>query len=97
MITEVKSGNGTLSPQQLEKLAEAARTGGIYIVNEAAAEKLEVRPHVTFGKQGIMPQVFVVGGNQDAIAKQLRKVGLEVIPEKPRRGQPPRLRVLRPM
>jgi hypothetical protein len=96
LITEVKSGDGKLSTQQAAKLGEAARTGQIYITNEEAAKELKIQAHKTFAAQGIIPQVYITGGNQKEIARQLRSQGLEVIPEKVRPGQPPRLRVVRP-
>jgi hypothetical protein len=93
VILEIKSGDGILTPKQLAKLAEAARTGNIYIVNEKAAKSLHIEPRVTFASQGILPQVYVVGGNHDAIARQLRNLGLEVVPERAGRGRPPRYRI----
>jgi hypothetical protein len=95
LITEVKSGDGKLSPQQAAKLGEAARTGEIYITSEKAAKELGIKPYKTFAAQGIMPQVYISGGNQKEIARQLRNQGLEVIPQKVRPGQPPRLLVVR--
>jgi hypothetical protein len=91
-ITEVKSGDGKLSPRQAEILGEALRTGKISIVSKDAAEHLKVKPYKTFASQGIIPQVSVVGGNQDAIARQLKHQGVEVVPQKVRKGQPSRLR-----
>lgn len=93
VITEVKSGDGRLSANQAENLAKAVRTGAIYIVNEAAAQALQLKPRQTFAQQRIIPEVYVVGGNQAAIERQLRNQGVEVIPQKVRHGQPPRLRV----
>ena len=93
MIFEVKSGNAVLSPQQVATLAEAVRTGKVYIVNEAAAKEFGLRPYETFASKGILPFVYVTGGNQDAITRQLNKLGVEAIPEKTRRGQVPRLRI----
>jgi hypothetical protein len=93
MIFEVKSGNATLSPQQVATLAEAVRTGKVYLVNPDAAKKFELRPGETFASKGIIPFVYVTGGNQDAIVRQLNKLGVEAIPEKTRRGQVPRLRI----
>lgn len=95
-ITEVKSGDAKLSLNQAPKLAEAILTGKIYIVNERAAKELEIRPRETFADQKIVPQVVIVGGDQDAIKKQLRNLGVETTPEKVRRGQPPRLRIVLP-
>ena len=95
-ITEVKSGDAKLSLNQAPKLAEAILTGKIYIVNEPAAERLEIKPRVTFADQKIVPQVVIVGGDQDAIKKQLRNLGVDTSPEKVRRGQPPRLRIILP-
>lgn len=94
-ITEVKSGDAKLSLNQAPKLAEAILTGKIYIVNERAAETLGIRPRETFAKQNIVPQVVIVGGDQDAIKKQLKNLGVETIPEKVRRGAP-RLRIILP-
>jgi hypothetical protein len=97
-IVEVKSGAGDLTPQQIEKLGEAARTGKIYIVNEDAARHLEIDPRITFAAQKIIPLVWVVGGNQKAIARQLRNQGLEVVPEGVgRRGRPARLLIVPPI
>jgi len=96
-ILEIKSGAGDLTPQQLEKLGEAVRTGKIYINNEDAAKRLGIKPRITFAAQKIIPLVWVVGGNQQAIARQLRNQGLEVLPERVgRRGRPPRLLILPP-
>ncbi len=96
-IVEIKSGAGDLTPQQIEKLGEAVRTGKIYIVNEDAAERLGIKPRITFAAQKILPLVWVVGGNQQAIARQLRNQGLEVVPEGVgRRGRPARLLILPP-
>jgi hypothetical protein len=93
MIYEVKSGNAVLSPQQLATLAEAVRTGKVYIVNEEAAKKFGLRPYETFASKRIIPFVYVTGGNLDAISRQLNKLGVDAIPEKTRRGQVPRLRI----
>jgi hypothetical protein len=93
MIFEVKSGNAVLSPQQLATLVEAVRTGEIYIVNEEAAKKFGLRPYETFASKRILPFVYVTGGNQDAITRQLNKQGVEAIPQTTRRGQVPRLRI----
>lgn len=97
LVTEVKSGDGKLRPNQAANLGEAMRTGNIYITNEKAAQELGIKPHKTFAAQGIIPQVYITGGNQKEIARQLRNQGVEVIPEKVRPGQPPRLRVVRPI
>ena len=97
VITEVKSGDGKLTPNQAATLGEAMRTGNIYIISERAAKELDIKTYKTFAAQGIIPQVYVTGGNQKEIARQLRNQGLEVIPEKVRPGQPPRLRVVRPI
>ena len=97
VITEVKSGDGKLTPNQAATLGEAMRTGKIYIISKQAAEELKIKPHKTFAAQGIIPQVYITGGNQKEIARQLRNQGVEVIPEKVRPGQPPRLRVVRPI
>jgi hypothetical protein len=97
MIYEVKSGTARLSQQQLATFAQALRTGEIYIVNEDAAKKFGLRPYETFASKSIIPFVYIVGGDQDAIMRQLAKLGIEVVREKPRRGQAPRLRVVRPI
>jgi hypothetical protein len=92
-LLEVKSGDAKLSPRQLLALAEAAKTGNIYIVNPEAAAELEIQTHITFGAQHILPLVSVIGGDQEAIRKQMRSVGLDVISEGGGRGShPPRLR-----
>ena len=75
MIAEVKSGDGKLSPNQASTLAKAVLTGKIYIVNEPAAKALEIEPRKTFADQRIIPQVYIVGGDQGAIKKQLGKLG----------------------
>jgi hypothetical protein len=93
MIYEVKSGNARLSQQQLATFAQALRGGEIYIVNEEAAKKFGLRPYETFASKGILPFIYIVGGDQNAIMRQLAKLGIEVVREKPRRGQAPRLRV----
>lgn len=93
LILEVKSGGATLSQQQLVTLAEAVRTGQVYLVNEEAAKKFGLRPYETFASKGIIPFVYVSGGNQDAIIRQLNKLGIEAVPEKTGRGHVPRLRL----
>jgi hypothetical protein len=81
IIEEIKSGNARLSNQQIEKLAEAARSGNIYIVNEAAAKELGIEPRVTFAAQKKIPLVYIRGGNLDTIAKQMQNQGMDVVPE----------------
>jgi hypothetical protein len=93
LILEVKSGGATLSQQQLVTLVEAVRTGQVYLVNEDAAKKFELRPYETFASKGIIPFVYVSGGNQDAIIRQLNKLGIEAVPEKTGPGHIPRLRL----
>jgi hypothetical protein len=96
-IVEIKSGEGELTPQQVEKLGEAARTGRIYIVNDEAADRLGIKPRITFAAQEILPLLWVVGGNQQAIARQLRNQGLEVVPQGiGPRGRAARLLILPP-
>jgi hypothetical protein len=92
-ILEVKSGDAKLTSSQVLALAEAAKTGNIYIVNSEAAEKLKIDPRKTFGAQGILPQVTVVGGDQEAIRRQMIRAGLDVVSEGAGRGgRPQRLR-----
>ncbi|MBI2736881.1 MAG: hypothetical protein HYX38_10095 [Rhodospirillales bacterium] len=93
LILEVKSGDATLSQRQLVTLVEAVRTGQVYLVNEEAAKKFGLRPYETFASKGIIPFVYVSGGNRDAIIRQLNKLGIDAVPEKTRRGQVPRLRL----
>lgn len=93
LILEVKSGGATLSQRQLATLVEAVRTGQVYLVNEEAAKKFGLRPYETFASKGIIPFVYVSGGNRDAITRQLNKLGIEAVPEKTRRGEAPRLRL----
>lgn len=93
LILEVKSGGARLTQQQLVTLVEAVRTGNVYLVNEEAAKKFGLRPRETFASKGIIPFVYVSGGNRDAITRQLNKLGIEVVPENTRRGQAPRLRL----
>jgi hypothetical protein len=95
VITEVKAGNGILSRQQIDTLGEAVRTGEVYIKNEEAAEALKIKPRVTFAAQGLIPEVLVSGGNPEAIQRQLRNKGLEVIPEGVGPGGRPTLRIIR--
>ncbi|MDP1841257.1 MAG: hypothetical protein Q8N31_10740 [Reyranella sp.] len=92
-ILEVKSGDAKLTSSQVLALAEAAKTGNIYIVNSEAAEKLKIDARKTFGAQGILPQVTVVGGDQEAIRRQMIRAGLDVVSEGAGRGgRPQRLR-----
>lgn len=93
LILEVKSGGARLTQQQLVTLAEAVRTGKVYLVNEEAAKKFGLRPYETFASKGIIPFVYVSGGNRDAITRQLNKLGIDAVPETTRRGQVPRLRL----
>jgi hypothetical protein len=80
VIVEVKTGSGVLTGNQVKALAEAARTGGVYISNVEAADMLGVKPGVTFGKQRILPDIYVIGGNSPKIEGQMRNQGLEVRP-----------------
>jgi hypothetical protein len=93
LILEVKSGGARLSQQQLVTLVQAVRTGQVYLVNEEAAKKFGLRPYETFASKGIIPFVYVSGGNRDAITRQLNKLGIDAVPENTRRGQVPRLRL----
>ena len=95
-ILEVKSGGGDLTPNQMRALAEAAKTGNIYIVNPEKAKALGVEPGKTFGAQGILPQVTVVGGDQEKIRRQMIKAGLEVVPAGSGRGGLPHRFRMRP-
>jgi len=98
LILEVKSGGARLTQQQLVTLAEAVRTGKVYLVNEEAAKKFGLRAYETFASKGIIPFVYVSGGNRDAITRQLNKLGIDAVAETTRRGQAPRLRLrVRPL
>jgi hypothetical protein len=76
-IVEVKSGEAKLSPQQAALLAEALKTGDVYIASEEKAEELEIRPNVT-SKQKIQPWVTVTGGEHAIIVRQLMDHGVDV-------------------
>ena len=57
------------------------KSGNIHFTNPAAAEGFKLEAGRTFGAQGIIPQVYVIDGNQEAIRRQMIRAGLEVIPE----------------
>jgi len=80
-IKEIKSGDAKLSPRQIEAIAEGIKTGRVYIVNDDAAKKLDIKPRITFAEQHLVPLFSVIGGNQPEINRQLRNNGLEVLPE----------------
>lgn len=80
IIIEVKTGAATLTDNQVKVLAEAARTGGVYITNVDAANKIKVEPRTTFGSKGIIPEVYIVGGDSAKIERQMRNQGLDVRP-----------------
>jgi hypothetical protein len=79
-LTEVKTGAGVLSEKQIKALAQAARAGGVYITNLKAAEELDIEPNIPLGAQGIIPEVYVTGGDSVKIERQMRNQGLEVRP-----------------
>jgi hypothetical protein len=79
-ITEVKTGSGILTDKQIKVLAEAARTGGVYITNRDATELFKVKPNVPFGAQNMIPEVYISGGNTAKIERQMRNQGLDVRP-----------------
>ena len=79
-IIEVKTGSAILTDNQLKVLAEAARTGGIYVTNEVVAKELGVKPNVPFGAHRLIPEVFISGGDTAKIERQMRNVGLDVRP-----------------
>lgn len=81
IVLEVKSGMAELTPMQIRALAEAVKSGNIYLTNPAAAKAFKLEAGRTFGAQGIIPQVYVIDGNQEAIRRQMIRAGLEVIPE----------------
>lgn len=91
-ITEVKTGSGILTDKQIKVLAEAARTGGVYITNRDVTELFKVKPNVPFGAQNMIPEVYISGGNTAKIERQMRNQGLDVRPAGVRRlriGAPP--------
>jgi hypothetical protein len=77
-IVEVKSGEARLSPSQAAVLAEALKTGDVYISNKKAAEDLGIRPNETFKAQKIKPEVVVEGGSHATIARQLMNEGVDI-------------------
>jgi hypothetical protein len=79
-LTEVKSGNAKLTINQATGMAEALKSGEIWIVNETAAEKLGIRAGETLQSQKIIPMVNVIGGNDAGIERQFRNNGIEVVP-----------------
>src|SRR6185312_2075944 len=80
MVIEIKSGFAELTTNQAKVLAEAIRSGRIYITNVEAAKKLGIEPNKTFGAQRILPEVYVLGGNTPKIERQLRNEGVDVRP-----------------
>lgn len=92
VVLEVKSGTATLTSNQAKVLARALRTGEVYIVNEKAAKDFDIKTRETFAAQSRIPEVAVLGGDQDAIKKQLRNEGIEETRTRGRRGQPSRLK-----
>lgn len=81
IVLEVKSGMAELTPMQIRALAEAVKSGNIHFTNPAAAQAFKLEAGRTFGAQGIIPQVYVIDGNREAIRRQMIRAGLEVIPE----------------
>lgn len=88
VILEVKSGTARLTSNQAPVLAKAMRTGEVYIVNKKAAKDFGIRIRETFAAQGRIPEVAVLGGDQDAIKKQLRNEGIEETRTRGRGGKP---------
>jgi len=80
IIIEIKSGLADLTRNQAKVLAEAIRSGRIYIANAKAAERLGIESNKTFGAQRILPEVYVLGGNTPKIERQLRNEGVDVRP-----------------
>lgn len=80
-IVEIKSGNAVLSEHQVKVIAEAINSGRVYIVSEKKGRSLEpgIKPNVTLSGQGIIPIVTIEGGDQEAIRRQFRNHGLEVL------------------
>ena len=81
IILEVKSGMAELTPMQIRALAEAVKSGNIHLTNPAAAKMFGLEVGQTFAEKRILPQVYVIDGNQEAIRRQMIRAGLEVIPE----------------
>ncbi|MBL0898303.1 MAG: hypothetical protein IBJ17_06345 [Reyranella sp.] len=84
VLIEVKSGMAELTPMQVKVLAEAVKSGNIYFTNVEAAEKLRaenfrIEANRTFAAQNIVPQVYIVDGNHEAMRRQLTRAGLEVV------------------
>jgi len=84
-IIEIKSGNATLTKNQVRILAEAAKSGNVYFVKEeigrsTGSEDRRPTARQTLAKQRIIPIVTVVGGNQEAIKSQFRDYGVEFVP-----------------
>jgi hypothetical protein len=81
IVLEVKSGMAELTPMQIRALAEAVKSGNIHLTNPAAAKMFGLEVGQTFAEKKILPQVYVIDGNQEAIRRQMIRAGLEVIPE----------------
>jgi hypothetical protein len=79
-IVEVKTGNAILSEHQQRVLAEAVKEGRVYIVNQEAATKLGIKPNVTLKAQHVIPYVWIIGGDQEAIKRQLSRQGIGYVP-----------------
>jgi hypothetical protein len=77
-IVEVKTGEARLSKQQAALLAEALKTGDVYISNERAAKTLGIKPNETFKAQQIQPLVSVIGGAHGTIMRQLMNEGVDI-------------------
>jgi hypothetical protein len=77
-MVEVKTGEARLSPQQADVLAEALRTGDVYITSDKGTKALEIEPYVTFKAQGLQPLVRVTGGAHATIVRQLMNRGVDV-------------------
>jgi len=80
-IKEIKSGDAKLSERQIEVLSEALKSGRIYVVNEDKAEKLRIKPRMTFLDQKIIPLVTVQGGSEFSVDRPFKNNGLMVLPK----------------
>jgi hypothetical protein len=78
VIVEVKSGGAKLSERQAPLLAEALKSGDVYITNEKAAKTLDIEANKTFKAQRILPLVSAVGGDRGTIVRQLINEGVDI-------------------
>jgi len=84
VIIEVKSGEARLSNAQVKALAAAARNGQVSFTKGGP----------TLASKGVLPEVLVIGGNSEAIRRQLLREGINVVPDSV--GKHRALRLLRP-